>query len=218
MDGFGKDEAEGECNKRTEVSCRLLAAQRNALEALQLTNELLDAGARPIECLWKESGPVLLIGFVRDHRSDAALARQRSIALAGVALISHRRAGRDIGAEVEEHLELHAIAGLALCQVEGERQTIEVDLEVDLGREATARAPKRLTVLPPFAPAAETCARTTVESNICTRCAVWLIPASASKKASNTPAWLKRQNRFQTEFQLPNSGGRARQVMLWSVK
>ena len=28
----------------------------------------------------------------------------------------------------------------------------------------------------------------------------------------------KRQKRFQTEFQGPNSGGRARQVMLCSVK
>ena len=218
MDGFGQDEAEGECNKRTEVSCRLLAAERNALEALELTDELLDPGAGPIQRLRKESGPFLLIALVRDYRSDAALTRQRSIALAGVALISHHRAGRDIGAKVEESLELHAIAGLALGEVEGERQTIEVNLEVDLGREASARVPERLTVLPPLAPAAETCARTTVESNICTRCAVWLIPASASKKASNTPVWLKRQNRFQTEFQLPNSGGRARQVMLWSVK
>jgi hypothetical protein len=102
--------------------------------------------------------------------------------------------------------------------VEGERQTIEVNLEVDLGREASARAPERLPVLPPLAPAAETCARTTVESNICTRCAVWLIPASASKKASNTPAWLSRENRFQTEFQGPNSTGSARQVMLCRVK
>ena len=41
---------------------------------------------------------------------------------------------------------------------------------------------------------------------------------SASKKASNTPAWLKRQKRFQIEFQLPNSAGSARQVMLCSVK
>jgi hypothetical protein len=56
--------------------------------------------------------------------------------------------------------------------MEGERQTIEIDLEVDLGRESAARAPERLTVLPPVAPAAETWARTTVESNICTRCAV----------------------------------------------
>src|SRR3954466_4722658 len=42
--------------------------------------------------------------------------------------------------------------------------------------------------------------------------------ASASKKASNTPAWLKRQKRFQTEFQYPNASGRARQVMLWTAK
>ena len=87
-------------------------------------------------------------------------------------LVAHRRAGRDVGAEVEENLERHAVAGLALGQVEGERQTIEIDLEVDLGRESAARAPERLTVLPPVAPAAETWARTTVESNICTRCAV----------------------------------------------
>jgi hypothetical protein len=85
--------------------------------------------------------------------------------------------------------------------VEGERQAIEVDLDVDLGREAAAGAAERLILLPPLAPAAETWARTTVASNICTRCAVRLIPASASKKASNTPARLNRQKRFQTPFQ-----------------
>src|SRR5450830_2188431 len=57
-------------------------------------------------------------------------------------------------------------------------------------------------------------ARTTVESNICTRWAVSLNAASASKKASKVPDWLKRQNRFQTLFQCPNFSGRARQVML----
>jgi hypothetical protein len=53
-----------------------------------------------------------------------------------------------------------------------------------------------------------------VESNICTRCAVSLRAAKASKKASNTPARLRRQKRFQTEFQVPKRSGRARQVML----
>ena len=57
-----------------------------------------------------------------------------------------------------------------------------------------------------------------IASNICTRCAAWLSRASASKKASNTPVWLSRQKRFQTLFQLPNSAGRARQVMLWTEK
>jgi hypothetical protein len=58
---------------------------------------------------------------------------------------------------------------LAFREVKGERQAIEINLEVDLRREAPARAAQRLAVLPPLAPAAETCARTTVESNICTR-------------------------------------------------
>jgi len=53
-----------------------------------------------------------------------------------------------------------------------------------------------------------------VASNIGTRCAVRLRAASASKKASNTPVWLRRQKRFQTLFHLPNSTGNARQVML----
>ena len=55
-----------------------------------------------------------------------------------------------------------------------------------------------------------------MESNIWTQWAVWLVAVSASKKASNTPAWLSRQNRFHTEFQLPNAAGRARQVMVWT--
>ncbi len=95
---------------------------------------------------------------------------------------------------------------------------VEIGLEVDLGREATTRFAERLGLLPPFAPAADTCARTIVESNICTRCALLLVLASASKNASNVPDWLSRQNRFHTLFQLPRSGGSARHVMLCTVK
>jgi hypothetical protein len=102
--------------------------------------------------------------------------------------------------------------------MERQRPSIQVNLEVDLGGEAPARAAQCLAILPPFAPAAETCARTTVASNIWTKWAVWLIAASASKKASNTPVWLRRQKRFQMEFQFPNVAGRARQVMLWTQK
>jgi hypothetical protein len=40
---------------------------------------------------------------------------------------------------------------------------------VDLAGEPTVRTTKRLALLPLFAPAAETWAQTTVESNICTR-------------------------------------------------
>ena len=75
--------------------------------------------------------------------------------------------------------------------MEGNWQATEVGLQVNLGRETATRAAKRLIMLPPFAPAAETWARTTVESNICTKCAVSLIAARASKASENrrSPTW-----------------------------
>jgi len=111
-------------------------------------------------------------------------------------------------------LEMRRIAFLPASEVEGNNVAIIVGLQVDLGREAATRAPERLTLLPPFAPAAETWARTTVESNICTRLADLLKDASVSKNISKTPDWLRRQNRFQMLFQLPNRSGNARQVTL----
>ncbi len=59
---------------------------------------------------------------------------------------------------------------------------------------------------------------TTVLSNIWTIWAVSLVSAKSWKKASKTPRRLSRQKRFQTLFQLPNSNGRARQVILCKVK
>jgi hypothetical protein len=102
--------------------------------------------------------------------------------------------------------------------MEVERVAVEVGLEVDFGREPAARSAERLALLPPLAPAAETCTRAVVLSKNWTKCAGWLRSASNSKNASNTPDRLSRQNRFQTLFQLPNSLGSARQVMLWTVK
>ena len=81
-------------------------------------------------------------------------------------------------------------------------------------RQAQDEAPKRLILLLSLAPAAETWARTTVESNIWIRCAVELKPAKVSKKSSKTPALLSRSKRFQTLFQMPKRSGKARHVML----
>lgn len=200
------------------MSSILLAAERDAFEALELADQLLDAGSGAIERLREEGRPVLGVALEGDHRADAALPRRGAVGLGVITLVAHHGAGRHVRADVEQDLELPAVARLALGQMEGERQAIEVDLEVDLGREAAARSAERLAALPPFAPAAETCARTTVESNICTRPADPLVAASASKKASKTPLRLSRQNRFQTLFHSPNSAGSARHVMLWTEK
>ena len=109
---------------------------------------------------------------------------------------------------------MRAVADLAASQVEADRQAIKVRLEVYLAGEPASGAAERLIVLPPFAPAAETWPRTTVLSNICTKCEVWLVSARSWKNASKVPDRLSRQNRFQTLFQLPYSLGNARQLML----
>ena len=54
VDGFDEDEAESECDEGAEVLVRFLAAERNALEALELADEVFDAGAGAIERLREE--------------------------------------------------------------------------------------------------------------------------------------------------------------------
>src|ERR1700694_3451771 len=123
------------------------------------------------------------------------------------------RARPDVGANLERTYQLGAVADLAPGQMKCDRQAVEIGLEMDFAREPAPRTSERLILLPPFAPAAETWARTTVLSNICTRAAVGLVSARSWKNTSNTPARLSRQNRFQMLFQLPNSAGNARHVM-----
>src|SRR6478736_2429309 len=74
VDGFENDQAECECDERPEVPVGLLAAERDALETLELSHELLDAGARPVERLREEGRPLLGRGLDGDDRADAPLA------------------------------------------------------------------------------------------------------------------------------------------------
>src|SRR4051794_28772801 len=152
VDGFDDDEAEGESHEGSEVLVGFLATERDALEALELADQLLDAGAGAVERLRKESGPVSGRGLERDHRADAPFARGRAIARAVVSFVPHRSPRRDVRPEVKQALELRTVARLTLCEVESQRQAIEIGLEMDLGREAPAGAAQRLAILPPFGP------------------------------------------------------------------
>ncbi|MFG1294067.1 hypothetical protein V5F45_21255 [Xanthobacter sp. V1C-2] len=154
----------------------------------------------PVQRLREEGLPVLRVGFEHDGRRDALGPCDGALGLGIIALVGDSRARRDVGTQIQPQLEDPAVAGLTTGRVEGDRPTLEVGLEVDLGGEAAAGAAEGLALLPRFAPAAETWARTTVESNIWTRCAVRLGDARASKNSSNTPAWRSHQNRFQTLF------------------
>ena len=176
-----EDEAAGESDDGGEAAFGLLAAQGDALEALELSEALLDAGAPPVKRLREEGWALLRVGFERDGGRDAARPGAGPDGLGVIAIVGERRARRDIGTQIQQQLEERTVAGFPAGQVEGDRQAVEVALEVDLGGEAAARTAEGLAVLPPFAPAAETWARTTVESNIWTRWAVRLSEARVSK-------------------------------------
>jgi hypothetical protein len=120
----------------------------------------------------------------------------------------------------KERAERPAQGGVAAVRAEGPPGLHEQRPHRRNGRrlKRAIAAKERLPFLPPFAPAADTCARTTVESNIWMRCAVELIEASVSKKASKTPALLKRSKRFHMPFQGPKRPGRARQRTFSTVK
>jgi hypothetical protein len=59
VDGFDDDEAQSECDEGCEVLVRFLATERKALEALELADEVFDAGAGAIERLREEGRLVL---------------------------------------------------------------------------------------------------------------------------------------------------------------
>ena len=142
------------------------AAERDALEPLEASEALLDAGAGFVEGSREEGRLVPFVGLVGDDGSDAALPRGVPIGLAGVAFVADDGAGLNIGPDIEQGFEVTPVEGFAAGQVEGDDVAGGVRFCVDFRGEAAARAPESLAFLPPFAPAADTCARTTVESNI----------------------------------------------------
>ena len=113
------------------------------------------------------------------HR--AAFSGHGPVGIAIVALVGDDGAGCLVGSCINQIGQERAIGRLATGQSERNRQPVMVCFQVDFRAESTARSSKRLARLPPFAPAAETWARITVLSNICTRCAVPLIPANMAK-------------------------------------
>jgi hypothetical protein len=156
VDGFYQDEGAGERDEGGEVLLGFLAAQGDAFEALDFADSLLDAGAALVEGLGKESGLGGDIVAVRDGGADAASARRLSVCLGIVTLVAEHRSRGDVRPDVEQGFEIAAVAGLAAGQMEGQRQAVEIGLQVDFAGKPAARAPESLVLLPPFAPAAET--------------------------------------------------------------
>ena len=133
MDGFRPHKGAGEGDRGGEVLRGFLTAQRNPLEALELADGLLDAGTAFVESTREERRLGGSISAVWDDGADAAPARCFAVSLAVVALVADHRPGCEVRAEVEQGLEIAAVAGLSAGQVEGQRQTVEIALQVNFG-------------------------------------------------------------------------------------
>ena len=134
----------------------VFASERDALEALEPADALLDAGAGLVEGAGEEGRLVLFVGLVGDDGSDAAPSRGVSVGLAGVAFVADDGAGLNVGSDVKQGLEVTPVERLAAGQVEGDDVAAGVRFGVDFRGEPAVRASQRLPVLPPFAPAADT--------------------------------------------------------------
>jgi hypothetical protein len=119
--------------------CAVFSQRKSdAFEALELADTLLGAGAPFVEDLGKEGGFGGGILAVWDGGADAAPARRLAVRPGVVPLVAEHRSRRDVRADVEQDREVAAIAGLAAGQVKGQRQAIEIELQVDFGGEAAA--------------------------------------------------------------------------------
>ena len=138
----------------------------NRLKSLRRADTLLDASTVLVEGSREEGRLVFFVSFVRDDWGDAARPCRLAVGLAGVAFVGDGGAGLDVGSDVEQGFEVTPVGSFSAGQVEGDDVAGGVRFCVDFRGEAAARTSERLPVLPPFAPAADTCARTMVKSNI----------------------------------------------------
>jgi hypothetical protein len=112
VDGFYQDEAAGEGGEGGVVHGCFFAAESDPLEALQLADGLLDASAGLVDLLREEGRSAARSGAAGDDGADAARSGRLPVAFRIIALIGQGGA-RDVWADVEEDLEVPAVAGLS---------------------------------------------------------------------------------------------------------
>ncbi len=129
---------------------------------LEVAEHALDAVALPIEA-FVPSDRGLAVGFRRNDRPNAARLEGGANGVGVVGLVGEQGIGRGFG-QIDQGFEALAVRRLAAGEVKGERASAGVGETMNFTGEPAPRAAKRLFASPPFAPAAETCPRTVVES------------------------------------------------------
>lgn len=135
VDGFNQDKHTSQSHERGIVPCGLLTPHGDTAEAFEFADELLHPGTRPVEHLRKDFRWVLRIRTIRDDRHDATATSGVTVDLRVIALVRNHRPRITVGTEVQQRLELPAVAGLIGGQMKVEWMAVAVDLEVDFRAE-----------------------------------------------------------------------------------
>lgn len=143
------------------------------------------------------------------ERLDATAAVAQILANGVVAVVREHQAGAAVPL-IHQVVVAGGVARLPATQIETDREPAQVAAEVDLDREAAARAAKCLILTLPSWPAAQRCARTVVLSIVCSRSASPPLSARVCSSTSQTPERHQWRNCRQTMFQLPSCAGRSR--------
>ena len=145
-----------------EGAGELVVAGCDGAVDLEVADHPLDAVALAIEQLV----PGDVCGAVRarwDDGADAVGDERVADRIAVVAFVSQQGGGFAVGQRAQR-FELRAVGRFAAREMEGEREALGITETVNFTGEPAPRAAKSLVASPPFAPAAETCPRTVVES------------------------------------------------------
>ena len=145
-----------------EAVGELVVAGGDSAVDLEMTEHAFDAVALPVEAL-VPADRGCAVGSWRDHGPNATRFEIGADGVAVVALVGDQGVGGAVG-QVDQRVVALAVRRLAAGEVEGERASLGIAETMNLTGEPAPRAAKRLSLSPPFAPAAETWPRTVVES------------------------------------------------------
>src|SRR3954447_26820548 len=184
---------------------RLVAPQRDALELLQLAEEVLDQ-VPPLIHLTIDVERLGAARVLSDHDLGPAIVQLRDDLVAVERLVRDQRPERD---PLDQRRNAHRLEPLARQQHEADQVAERVGERHDLGRHPALGPADGLARSPPFAPWPWRWTLTMVPSTIAySRSGS---PETASNRRSKTPALTQSRNRLNTLFRCPNSGGRSRQ-------
>lgn len=189
MDSSGP---EAECGDEADagevVAGELVIAGGYGTEVLETAEGALDDVARAVGGVF-EGEAVHSVALVGDDGRGALVGEATAEGIAIVGTVGEQSPGGSGGSNQPERG--NNVGCLADGQVEDVRPGLLVGEEVNLGRAPTARAADGLTMLPPFAPAAERCALTELLSIIAVSGGSPL-STNAAKIACHSPRRLQR--------------------------